>query len=58
MYRRIRKMYRVSYDGSVAAVRAELGDATFAAVWTAGQALTLEQAIAEALGEHAGLTHV
>jgi tetratricopeptide (TPR) repeat protein len=33
----------------VAAVRAQLNEATFAAAWADGQALTLEQAIAEAL---------
>ena len=32
-------------------MRAELGDAIFAAVWTTGQAMTLEQAIAYALEE-------
>jgi hypothetical protein len=31
--------------------RAALGEATFAAAWAAGQAMTLEQAIADALGE-------
>jgi hypothetical protein len=33
----------------VAAARAQLDGVTFAAAWAAGQALTLEQAIAEAL---------
>ena len=37
------------YERSVAAVRAQLDEATFAAAWAAGHALTLEQAIAEAL---------
>jgi tetratricopeptide (TPR) repeat protein len=34
----------------IAAVRAQLDEAAFAAAWAAGRALTLEQAIAEALG--------
>jgi hypothetical protein len=37
----------------VAAVRAQLDAETFAAAWTVGQALPLEQAIAEALGKGA-----
>jgi predicted ATPase/transcriptional regulator with XRE-family HTH domain len=41
-----------------ASARAQLGDGAFQAVWAEGQALTLEQAVDEALGEHAGLTHV
>jgi predicted ATPase len=36
------------YDRDVSAVRASLGDATFAAAWAAGRALSLEHAIAEA----------
>jgi ATP/maltotriose-dependent transcriptional regulator MalT len=35
----------------IATVHAQLDDASFAAAWAAGQALTLEQAIAEALAE-------
>jgi predicted ATPase/DNA-binding SARP family transcriptional activator len=45
-------------DRYIAAVRAQLGEATFAAAWAAGQAMPLEQAIACALGEHAKLTRV
>jgi hypothetical protein len=37
----------------VAAVRTQLDERTFTAAWAAGQALTLEQAIAYALGEEA-----
>jgi predicted ATPase/DNA-binding CsgD family transcriptional regulator len=37
------------YERDVAAVRAQLDEATFAAAWAAGGALSLEQAIAEAL---------
>ena len=39
-------------------LQSQLDEATFAAAWAAGRALTLEQAIADALGEHAGLIHV
>jgi non-specific serine/threonine protein kinase len=42
---------RVQYDHDLAAARAALGQAAFAAAWTAGQALTLEGAVAEALAE-------
>jgi DNA-binding NarL/FixJ family response regulator len=38
------------YEGTVAAARTRLGTAAFAAAWAAGRALTLEQAVAEALG--------
>jgi hypothetical protein len=34
---------------SIATVRAQLGDAAFAAAWAEGQALPLEQAVAYAL---------
>jgi hypothetical protein len=39
------------YDRTVAEGRAVLGDATFAAVWAEGRALSLQQAIDYALGE-------
>jgi tetratricopeptide (TPR) repeat protein len=42
--------YRAAYERDVTAIRAQLDDDVFAAAWAAGQALTLEQAIAEALG--------
>ncbi len=42
---------RPAYERHVATARAQLDDAAFAAAWAAGQALTLEKAIAEALGE-------
>jgi predicted ATPase/class 3 adenylate cyclase len=42
---------RSDYDRAVAAVRAQLDDATFAAAWAAGRAMSLEAAIAAALGE-------
>jgi hypothetical protein len=38
-------------DHDVAAVRAQLDDATFAAAWAEGQAMSLEQAVAYALAE-------
>jgi hypothetical protein len=37
------------YQHWVAAIRAQLDDATFAAAWAAGRTMTLEEAIAEAL---------
>jgi hypothetical protein len=37
------------YDNTIASLCAQLDAATFAAAWAAGQAMTLEQAIAEAL---------
>jgi PAS domain S-box-containing protein len=40
---------RVTYEYLLAQVRAQLGDTAFAAAWAAGEALPLEQAIAEAL---------
>jgi predicted ATPase/tetratricopeptide (TPR) repeat protein len=40
------------------ATRAHLGDASFAQVWAEGQALTLEQAIEEALAERAAASGV
>ncbi|MFL5801446.1 MAG: ATP-binding protein, partial [Roseiflexaceae bacterium] len=40
---------RATYDRTVAALRAQLDAAAFAAAWAAGRALTVEQAIAEAL---------
>ena len=42
---------RSRYDRYMAATRAQLDEATFAAAWEAGRALTLEQAIEEALGQ-------
>jgi len=40
---------RATYERAVAAARAQLDEATFAAAWAEGQAMTLEQAIAYAL---------
>ena len=42
---------RLAYEARVASARAQLDQTAFAAAWAAGQALTLEQAIAEALTE-------
>jgi non-specific serine/threonine protein kinase len=42
---------RVEYDRYVAAVRAQLDEAAFAAAWAEGRELTLEQAIEYALSE-------
>jgi hypothetical protein len=44
----VRPADRRRYDRAVRAVHAALGDATFAAAWAAGRALSLEHAIAEA----------
>jgi len=40
---------RATYDRTVAALRAQLDAAAFAAAWAAGRALSVEQAIADAL---------
>jgi hypothetical protein len=40
---------RADYERQLAAVRAQLDEPAFAAAWAAGRALSLEQAIAEAL---------
>jgi len=40
---------RAEYESAVAAARAQLGEEAFATAWAAGRALTLEQAIVEAL---------
>jgi predicted ATPase/class 3 adenylate cyclase len=40
---------RAEYDRTVALVRAQLDEATFATAWAAGRALTLERAVSEAL---------
>ena len=45
---------RAAYERDVATIRAQVDDATFAAAWAAGRAMTLEQAIAEALDEATG----
>jgi predicted ATPase/class 3 adenylate cyclase len=41
---------RTIFDRYAAAIRAQLDDATFTAMWAQGQTMTLEQAKAEALG--------
>jgi predicted ATPase len=40
---------RATYERAIALARAQLGEEAFAAAWASGQALLLEQAIAEAL---------
>jgi tetratricopeptide (TPR) repeat protein len=47
---------RADYERDVAAARAQLHEDAFAAAWAAGRAMTLEQAIAEALGKAAERT--
>jgi len=44
---------RATYERAMAAARAQLGEEGFAAAWEAGGALTLEQAIAEAVDDEA-----
>src|SRR5579884_1602142 len=44
---------RPGYDQEIASLRSHLGEAEFAAVWSAGSALSPEQTIAEALSESA-----
>jgi predicted ATPase/class 3 adenylate cyclase len=41
---------QAEWDRNVATMRAQLGEAAFAAAWAAGRALSLNQAIVEALG--------
>jgi predicted ATPase len=48
---RHRPFERTDYESSVVAIRASLGEEAFAEAWAAGQALSLEQAVAEALAE-------
>jgi non-specific serine/threonine protein kinase len=45
---------RPEHEATLAAVRATLGEPAFAAAWSAGQAMTVERAVAEALGEADG----
>ena len=42
-------------DREAAALRGRLGDAAFDAAWAAGQAMTLQQAVASALEENADI---
>ena len=46
---------RATYERLLAQARAQLGEDAFAAAWAAGEALSLEQAIAEAFGEHCSI---
>jgi hypothetical protein len=41
--------YRAGYERDLAAARLELDEEAFAAAWAAGRAMTIEEAIAEAL---------
>ncbi len=45
---------RADYDRNVATVRTQLGESAFAAAWAEGRAMTLEQAVAYALGAAQG----
>jgi DNA-binding response OmpR family regulator len=42
---------RATYERLLGLARAQLGESAFAAAWAAGEALSLEQAVAEALGD-------
>jgi len=42
---------RPRYEQLVAAVRTSIGEAAFAAAWTAGREMTAERAVTYALGE-------
>jgi hypothetical protein len=42
---------RATYERAVALAHAQLGDEAFTAAWAAGEALTLERVIAEALAD-------
>jgi hypothetical protein len=50
----LRAAHQIEFERNVALARAQLDDASFAAAWTAGCAMTLEQAIAYALRLSAG----
>jgi hypothetical protein len=43
-------IWRAEHERSLAAVRAQLGEAEMARLWAEGEAMTLEQAVAYALG--------
>jgi hypothetical protein len=45
---------RIAHDQNVAIARTQLDEATFAAAWAEGRAMTLEQAVAYALGGDIG----
>jgi hypothetical protein len=42
--------HRRHYDCTIVAIRAQFDAVAFAAAWAAGRAMTIEEAIAEALG--------
>jgi hypothetical protein len=44
---------RAEYDHTVAAIRAQLDDAAFAAPWAEGRAMSIAQAVAAAFDEGA-----
>jgi len=46
----LRPADQASYDGTLASLRAQLGDGAFTVTWAAGQALSPQQAITMALG--------
>jgi hypothetical protein len=42
---------RVEYDREVSALRAQMAETAFVSAWAEGRAMTMEQAIAEALND-------
>jgi hypothetical protein len=50
---RVRPTERAFYEHDVRALRNELGDERFAAAWNDGRSMSLEEAVAYALGESA-----
>ena len=51
MGRPLSPFVQADHDHAASAARAAMGEDAFAAAWTAGQAMSLEEAIAEALGD-------
>ncbi len=47
----VRALYRADYDRGLTATREALGDAAFTAAWKEGRNMSLEEAVAYALGE-------
>jgi hypothetical protein len=49
--RPMQSLYAARYEAQIAAARVALGEEAFAAAWAEGEAMTLEEAVAVALGE-------
>jgi hypothetical protein len=50
----IHPVYRADYEQAVTVARTELDEETFASIWAAGRAMTLEQIVNEALKRDSG----